>query len=160
MKRVAQLNQKDLNNLVNLLIKMVWNLPYMDNESKYDTRQVMLMLDSDERAREIIDNLVNVHGEGVEEQIHNAIDRELIRREEKIFEKKRKKLESGDELEHIRDIIRGVSWETAKKRIKEMTPPVIYYMNGRQKTRYQTMKPNHILEGYIRLYIWLDTEAH
>jgi len=69
-----------------------------------------------------LDDIVKANGEDYEFVIRDAIENELTRREELVFKKREKRLSGGDELQHIRDAIRGKSWDAAKNTLLRMTP--------------------------------------
>jgi hypothetical protein len=108
---------KEVSDLAKRLIRGAWSYPYnADRSQRHDFDETMLIIDSDERLYGLLYSL----GEDTAEMVREEIKRELLRLEEQMFEKRRKKL--GGELDHIRGVIRGKSWDQAKLAIFRMQP--------------------------------------
>ena len=110
--------QADVEALAKNLIQRVWNSGMVTQESKYDEYHVQLAIDNDRELYELSWSL----GEEAYDDVVLAIERELAQRENKIYEQRKKKLEGGDELQHIREVIKGKSWNAAKRALVGMMP--------------------------------------
>ena len=111
-------SQEDIKRIAKELIRGAWNTGLISQDSKYNGFEVRLVIDNERPLNELAWSL----GEEAYYEIMAEIERELIRREERIFRRREKKLEGAGELAQIRDAIKGKTWEQAKREILKLMP--------------------------------------
>jgi len=117
-KAAQTYTQANIDSLAKQLIQKVWNSNFVYPPNKYDEYHIQLAIDNDRD----LSNLAWSFGEEGYVAVINSISKELSKREDKVYEKRKEKLQGGDELQHIRDVIKGKSWNVAKKALFEMMP--------------------------------------
>lgn len=101
------------------LISIVWRRnPSLSAEEKYSAYQIGLFIDSEEDTNTLLNSL----GEDKTEEIMAAIAEELKQREEAVFARRRSKLNPLDPIHHLKQLVRGKTWEAAKKAITATRP--------------------------------------
>ena len=115
-------NESALRELAIRLIKEVWRrFPSQDYDERYNAYNMRLMIDNEED----LSTLKSRFGEDAQEMIDGLIDDELFKAEQKVYKRREKKIKGGDELQHIRDAVRGKNWEQAKLEIAKLRIPNI-----------------------------------
>jgi len=110
--------QANIDSLAKQLIQKVWNSNFVCPSNKYNDYHIQLAIDNDRD----LSNLAWSFGEEGYNAVINAVSEELSKREDKVYEKRKEKLQGGDKLQHIKDVIKGKSWNGAKKALFEMMP--------------------------------------
>ena len=136
--------QQEIDRLAKLLIRKAWNTGMLPGDEKYDAYHVELIIDSEAELSNLLWSLGR-GDENVKMQVSEAIRQELTKLEEIKFRRRGKKVE-GDPLKHIKDEIRGKTWEQAKRTIGEMRPA------GKAFTRGLKVDDDEAEEYFSRLY--------
>jgi hypothetical protein len=144
VKVPVQPTQDEIDSLAKILIRKAWNTGMLPGDEKYDAHQVELIVDNEVGLSNLSWSLAG-GDENVRMQVSEAIRKELIRLEEILFRRRSKKVE-GDPLSHIRGLVRGKTWEQAKKAIDEMRPP------GKHLTPGVKVSDEEAEEYFSRLY--------
>lgn len=116
--KTAQEDQ--LKQVASQLVDEVWEMGVIEEEDKYNGFQVSVIIDNEyplyQKAMQF--------GEESYERIKDLVEEELIQREQRDkFDPRKEELESiGGDLPHLQKMIKGTSWEEAKRRIMDMGP--------------------------------------
>lgn len=107
----------DVGRVAEEVIRRVWMQEYFsDPEVKYCSEEVVLVAENEEPLLRLMSSL----GEDRIEEVKETIARRLAELEDRVFKRRRGKLK--DEMSHVREIIRGKTWNKAKAEVVNMQP--------------------------------------
>lgn len=113
-------------NLIQAVRRLDW---FTDPQYKYSFYQYQLAIDNEPE----LSDAAWTWGEDGYDAVMATIEKELLRQEEAIFERRKKNLQEQGPLAHIEAALKGKSWEAAKREIALMLPMGTLAMDSKRR---------------------------